>query len=393
MKLKISVLAAAAAAFLSACGGGGDDETPSTPQTSSVSTNVATNVAALGATTISEGLVANEVAYDLVASIGDTWRVIVNTSTNKARVKVLASDHGLTDTAEVAVTKTTSGDQEIWTGTGIDVRVDGRTKNVTGKVTVGSKTSSVTGTGYAVSNTSSAVLGDYAFAGMTTCYQAGSNAPTSNPTCTDTVGGRDVVAGTLRVKAGGVLLICPAGVIASDTTCTDPTNDSNPGFEATPSSATVSAEGVITANSVQWGRLKVVPGDLGTVLMIDRAGPNSGGGYSTGVIGARKLTALSGTEFDGSWTCTNGSANYGYTVSGTTATASSGSASGQGSLAYNKVGVGDSPSSMPSLNGLIATYSGNEGPYDIILPLSSSFAMIIKTETGSLTDLKVCGKV
>jgi hypothetical protein len=47
---------------------------------------------------------------------------------------------------------------------------------------------------------------------------------------------------------------------------------------------------------------------------------------------------------------------------------------------------------MPTFNGLVATYRGNEGPFDTILPLSSSFALIVHTEFGSANELSVCGR-
>jgi hypothetical protein len=401
MKLKLTLIAVACTSLLAACGGGGSDSTSnnnnSNTTLSTVEEKVASNVSALGATVIDSGVQDFE-AYDLVASVGDSWRLLINRTTKKARVKVLKSDYGLSgDSADEDIDITIAGNTMAVaskTGSNINVVVDTRTKNVTGKLTVttGSttKTSTVSGTGYSVSTLSS-VAGDYAFVGRTYCYQGST---TSSPACTDTPSGKDFAVGTLRVNStGDTALICPESIITSDTVCTNPDDQST----STPEAVSITTENgikVMKKGSQSFGSLQVVPGDLGTVLLIDKSGPNSASGLSTGVFAARKLNALAGNEFDGSWSCINDASNtYNFTVSGNSIAAAGGSASGSASLAYNRVAVGDTAAGMPTLNGLIASYDAEEGPFDIIIPLTSSFVYAVKTETGTTTDLKVCKRL
>lgn len=376
MNLKVSLLGAAAVAVLAACGGGDSDDekvTDSSKSSASIVADFEANKSVLAATSITPDSGFEE-AYDLVAAVGDSWRLQVNKTSGKARVKLRQpSDVGaLDDTADRVVSISESNNQiTISSSDGnLNVKVDARTKNVTGTVKMnkaggGVVSSAVAGSGYQVENKSK-LAGDYAFAGFAK-NQSNGQSP-------------DTVAGTFRISSDGTTLtICDAGLINAGGTCDTVVAGATPGRKVltlAAASETDVSTFKLSDGDRQFGFLRAVPSDLGTTLLIDRSGLNDEQTpvYRIGMFGARKLDALTGNEFNGTWNCGSGQT---FAVSGTSVKMVNGNLSS--TLAYNKIGV----EGNPALNGVIATFDEG-GTYETIVPMSSSFAVVVNHEQDEI---------
>jgi hypothetical protein len=350
---------------LAACGGGSgapSTGTASTGATDAVAAESAATAASLGATPLSTS--ATQDVYDLVATIGDSWRLTVDTSNPSAptfTLTVQATQYGLTSTSPAPVTKSVNGAFVTYTGQGLNVTVDTRTKTITGSATVGGKASSVTGTGYSATD-GTKLAGTYAYVGRTT--QTDGSYPY-------------LAAGEFNIASdGATVTVCQNGTF-NGTSCTVVGNNtlttlnltmaynaSVPGFE-------------VKENGTPVGIARVAAGDRGPVVLIDWA-DTTGSPVRTGILGGVKLATLAGNEFNGSWVCSDGTTP---TVSGTAVT----DGGAQFTLDYNELPVQTTTGySIMNFNGTAAVMQGSTFIGDFVLPMSSSVAMYGKFGTSFL---------
>ncbi|CAJ0730516.1 MAG: hypothetical protein QM625_10305 [Ralstonia sp.] len=371
-----SVSAIAMAAALAACGGGdngtsssagGTTSTGTTGGTSTVASQSAATVASLGATPLSTS--STQDIYDLTAAIGDSWRLTVDTTNPNAptfTITVQSTQYGLSSTSAAAVTKTVNGDFVSYTGSGLNVTVDTRTKTITGTATVGGKASTVTGTGYSATD-GTKLAGTYAYAGRTT------NTDGTSPY---------LAAGEFNIASdGATVTVCENGTF-NGTGCTAVGNNvlttrnltmaynaTLPGFE-------------LKSSGTRVGVVRVAAGDRGPVVLIDWFNTTSSP-VRTGILGGVKLATLAGNEFDGSWVCSDGLTP---TVSGTAVTAGG----VQYALDYNKLPVQATTGySALGFNGVAAVMSSATYIGHFVLPLSASIALYGKVGTNFLA---ICAK-
>lgn len=368
-------LSCLAVAVLTACGGGSSDTTaaaPATPATpATVAAGVTTTLTALGNPAAVTAANATSTAYDLVAAIGDTWRVNFDSTGSAFAVTVLKTQYGLTNTStgtSGTYTLATSGNYTTYTlsGTAGTLVVDNRTKAIAGNMTVGGKASTVAGTGYAAPALDK-LAGTYNFAYATRNASDGLS--------------QDLGGGQFNISADGATVkLCPGGLINATATACSPQLPLAP---STPVSGTIATAGGVTtvkdlATNVEFGTLHVHVGDRGPVLLIDRYGSNR-----TGAFYAAKATSAAGTEFDGNWTCTlpNGTVSSNPVVSGTTATAAGRTLTVYYNQVYN-VNTG-ATLTLPGF-GSVGTSLANSG---ILLALSSSLVVV---QGGNGQELEVC---
>jgi len=324
-------------------------------------------------------------AYDLVAAIGDTWRVNFDSTGNAYTVTILQSQYGLSGTSagtSGTFTKTTSGNYTTYSlGTVGTLIVDDRTKAVSGNMTIGAKASTVAGTGYAAPALNK-LAGTYNFAYHTRNASDG--------------GSPDMGAGQFTVSPDGAsIAICPGGTINAAATACTPQLPGSPSVPLAGTSA-VAPNGLITLTvtennvTAEFGKLHVHVGDRGPILLIDRYGRNAQNVMRTGAFYAAKAVAAAGTEFDGHWACnkTGGISGSTAVVSGTSATITDPAPSNLVSTAnlyYNQVYNRGTQQTL-SLPGFLSIGS-SLATSDIVLTLSSSLAV---AQTGNGTDLSVC---
>ena len=366
-----SVCAIAMAAALAACGGGdngtssstgGTTSTGTTGGTSTVASQSAATAASLGATPLSTG--STQDIYDLTAAIGDSWRLTVDTSNPNAptfTITVQSTQYGLSGTSAAAVTKTVNGDFVSYTGSGLNVTVDTRTKTITGTATVGGKASTVTGTGYSATD-GTKLAGTYAYAGRTTNtdgsspYLAAGEFNIASDGATGTVCENGTFNGTGCTAVGNNVLTTRNLTMAYNATL--------PGFE-------------LKSSGTRAGVVRVAAGDRGPVVLIDWFNTTSSP-IRTGILGGVKLATLAGNEFDGSWVCSDGLTP---TVSGTAVTAGG----VQYVLDYNKLPVQATTGySALGFNGVAAVMSSSAYVGHFVLPLSASIALYGKVGTNFL---------
>ena len=377
---KAIVLALAAVAVLSACGGGGDSASttaavgvsattppvaaPAIDQVTAASTAVAAqaNLALITAS-------ADEEAYDVVADIGDSWRVIFNTKTGAYTISVTESQFGLRSETGVA-TRVVNGNFVTYTATSpgrFVLVIDNRTKSIAGNVTLGGKSTTVAGTGYAAANLTG-LAGTYTFFGAVRDASGGTNP--------------EITAGQVLVNATGTsVAVCDSGRFNATNQCVAVGS-------SVPSTATLAltrtATGQLrltTPNGSNFGILNISAGDRGPVLLLDRFGFNNTGTGSVlrvGRIYAVKQSRLSGSEFDGNFSCSaNGVEQGTVAVSGTslTGTERSTGAVTREVLTYNQAVV---PGATVAFDGVLNSKVVNE-PTNTganILALSSSLVVV-----------------
>jgi len=321
----------------------------------------------LGATPIAAD--ATNDVFDLVASIGDSWRVSLAKTGNAFSLEILNTDFGLTNTSGT-FTKTTSTDGAVTTytsttaGATFQLDVDARTRSVTGGVTLATRVSTVAGTGYKA-GALSALAGDYSYASFTT----GS-------------AGAATTLGSMRIAATGAITLCPTGTVVDAATCSN--FSGGQAAALTGFSATTVASGLIhlRRNGADFGFLTVQAGDRGVVLMIDRFGPDpvqttlQSRGTAIGV----PQTPLAGTEANGTWECfAMGNRVRRATIVGTqiTASAINGSDVSVEVLSYNRIATG--PNTTVTLNGVLnSRYAapGEQTTNAIVIPASATTLVV-----------------
>lgn len=298
------VLALVAAAALSACGGGSDSPAPAVPPSGGVTVTqpvivptVDAVTAASTATATAAGLTAitanaDEETFDVTADIGDTWRITLNSKTGAYSINVLSTQFSLPSQTGTA-TRVVNGNYVTYTAATVGrftLVVDSRTKTISGNVTLGGKQTTVAGTGYTVTDLPR-LAGTYTFLGT---VRAASGAF------------RQQVAGQVRIDSVGTTgRVCENGIFNASNVCVGIGT-------STPSQATLTlaknANGTlgVKSNGQDFGILNVSAGDRGPVLLLDRFGlaaTPSGNVFVLGSIYAAKQARLSGTEFDGNFSC------------------------------------------------------------------------------------------
>lgn len=368
-------------AILIACGGGGGNSS-----TQDVSKVANANLAALGASTISND--ANVESFDVVASIGDTWRFVVNKATGAYTVTPNNSQYSLT--AETGtLTRTVSGNFVSYTlANKLSLTMDSRTSTLSGLMTVGAQTASVAGTPYQVAS-ASALAGKYNFMGTTRDKVGGANA--------------EFFAGQLLVAANGTTVkLCLGGQIDDNGNCVQV----DPAKTPEPASLNISKNNNANGgffklsglgpDNVQhdWGNLMVGNGDLGTTLLIDRFGYNNNGVGSTPRVGsfyAVKVQTLASNAFNGSWSCKTPSGTATLDVDGTRNTITNPDETPSTwieYLSYNNVNsVANTKIPFPGF--ATSEVQGEASSAVLVLPLSSSLAAV---ELQSINGVVVCSK-
>lgn len=375
------ILCALATAALTACGGGGGSNTE-TPPTPTVKTAAADNLTAIGGTTIASDT--GTESFDVLASIGDTWRLTVTKSSGAYTLTPNNSQYGLTAESGT-LTRSESGDFVTYSlANKINLTQDTRTGTLTGSMTVGSQTANVSGTPYQVANASK-LAGIYTFMGTAKNRSNGQYA--------------DFMAGQLQVSADGTIMtICVGGKVNASGNCeqVDPATTPEKGV-LTMTKVTGNNGGFYhltsASNNVQqeFGNLMVGAGDLGTVLLIDRFGLNQDGVNRVGNFYAIKSQTLNGTEFDGTWKCGTSNGTATVVVNRTTATITNPNETPSTwveALTYNKVNASDN-SKLNFPGFMTSEVSGSTDSAVLLLPLSASMAVV---ENQSTNGIGICSK-
>ena len=370
-------LSVTAAAVLVACGGG-DSSTPtagtspatSAPSPATVASLSAANATAIGATIIA-GASADEELYNIAANIGDSWQLVLNNKTNTYIIKVLVSQYGLELIQAVPAPFTRTSDGIFTTikssnGSALNVQIDTRTKTLAGNATVGAKTASMAGSGYNVTSTV-LLAGTYFFLGSVRNVLNGQFP--DNP------------AGSFNIANNGTdITVCDKGIFVRGACVAV----SNSGYAASSRLLTVNKDATgllrIKDGLKDFGVLHVSAGDRGPVLILDRFGYNDENVLRAGVFFGGKAVKLSGTEFNGTFSCSiNGSDSAVAVVTGTSYTVKNliTGRSGGGTLQYNKI-ISSTGQSALDVDGVAVVQNNGEllSQADLLLPLSSSLAVI-----------------
>lgn len=369
--------------LLVACGGGGGGTASSSPSPSPASLS-ATTASDLGAAAISP--TGDTETFDMVASIGDTWRLAVNKSSGAFTVTPNNSMYSLTAESG-SLTRTVSGDFVTYSlPNRINLIQDTRTKSVSGSMTVGGQTASVAGTQYQLGNTITSLQGTYNFLG---------SSRNRNPS-----GGNfwpEVMGGQLKINADGTGKFCASGKFVGST-CT-PIDQSSAAEEVnarftkdtTPNGGFVKVEiwSTVTNSWLNFGNLMIHPGDFGPAFMIDHFGLNEEGVSRVGNYFAVKAQTLTDSSANGVWKCDTPSGSATLTINGTLASINSPNetpATWTEILSFNKVNSDNL--SLVSLDGFM-NMAGANNQGSVILPLSSSIAVI---EHSSASRVGICYK-
>ncbi|WP_144638750.1 hypothetical protein [Bordetella genomosp. 13] len=307
--------------FLAACGGGGGDdddeqtpppETPTTPENPPPPVDAVTQAsldtaARLGLAPIA-GNAGNVRVYDVVADIGDTWRLTLDMGTGAYGLKVLHTVYGLTDTSGT-FTQSTNGSFITLTGASgaFTLLIDERTRTIAGAMALGGKTATVSGTSYTVPADVSVLAGTYSM-----LIAAHNIPPEPQPGEEPEETYHQLLPGAVMLRADGSAVICPESYsVNAEGLCTTPFDDDTyPGLTGKLAIDAADGEYHLRAKyedeeeAIDFGILRVQAGDFGPVLTLDLAAASGVfGDDSAGVAYLVTQRTLAGTELDGSWTC------------------------------------------------------------------------------------------
>ncbi|MFZ4552549.1 MAG: hypothetical protein ACOYNB_12070 [Aquabacterium sp.] len=384
---------------LSACGGGGDssDQTV-TPRSLSQQTVTDTGATLMTPTTSEQTDVSGaDKAFDLVATVGDSWRIVLNTTGKTFKVYTLGSSYDAVQ-AYVGSNLQILDDGDFtyyygnvngnW-GSNIQIAVDKRTQTVTGWVTqaaqaggVSSISSRVLGSAYQVSNPAK-LAGDYVYL-RTTSY-----------TATNGVTSYGDEPGHMRLKWDGAYLtglLCPKSRIsADDQLCVDDAGVGTTSGPVTPLPLTFGQDSqtgrIYLATYDRQNRgdifyrnnINVQMGDRGAVIAMDYDFRNPLGARYLGAIHAVKEATLKQADVTTTMECITSSSRsasrqmtlqlksdntYTYTWNSTGSVES-------GTYVINKITDGFSNTTNIKGGVVLTDSSGNTNP-KTLLPLSSS---------------------
>lgn len=410
--------------FLAACGGGGGDddndppaapppETPATPETpppvdavTQASLDTATR---LGLAPIA-GNAGKVRVYDVVADIGDTWRLTLDMETGAYTLKVLHTVYGLTDTSGT-FTQSTNGSFITLTGASgaFTLLIDERTRTIAGAMAVGGKSATVSGTSYAVPTDVAVLAGTY------TMLIAAHNIPTAPEPGDDPYPVMyQVLPGAVQLRADGTAVICIQGTgVTPEGLCSVPNvegeePDNAPGLpaklalNATDGEYHVSSQGneEVEAN-FDLGILRVQASDFGPMLTLDLSAENGIG--AAGVTYLAPQRPLAGNEVDGAWQCSMGGKSTGTVAINGTALQQTDATGAQQTSTLNYNEISNPPESLPinTLVSVVTTFPADPDDDDqadaappqarltgVILPMSSS--VMLYTQVNDSTSVSLC---
>jgi hypothetical protein len=257
-------------------------------------------------------------AFDITASVGDTWRLVVNASNSKFKLIPVQSSYGLSQTSdEGTFAKTTAGTIETYTGTfgtsgqtnggSIKINNDLRTKSLIGSVTWHNGTadisSDVTGTKLAVGTAIASLAGDYVFANQARNQSNGAFQAST--------------AGSLNINASGLMKLCPgkkysatssnclelSGATPSDGSQTPVTLQLTANAGGNLSLTPTGSNTLTLPSGVSGIKAHVQAGDLGPVLVIDQDWMNSDNVRRTGIVVAARIGSIDASKFSGDFYC------------------------------------------------------------------------------------------
>lgn len=349
---------------LAACGGGGDG----TDSTAAASIATATAIAATQVTANN----ATSSAYNLVADIGDSWKINFDTSANAYTVTMLApSQFGLSNSSSNtsgAFTSSVSGSLITYTlGSAGSITVDSRTKSASGNLTIGGKAATVAGTNYNATALAN-LAGTYNFVYATRNQSSGLD--------------KDRGLGELKISSNGTTaILCTSGKVNANDTCDEIVTGVTPELNALTLSL---SNGVVVASyaGVEWGRFYVHASDLGTAFLIDRYGVNGSGILRVGSLYAVKKQVLPSTVTagNGTWKCSQfGTVTKTMTINNGAVSASSGST---GTVVYNQLAGNTSAVTAPGFAHFGAT---NDPMIDRVNALLLSSSLLIVFDADYLT--------
>ncbi|MFT5589433.1 MAG: hypothetical protein ACI9ZF_001608 [Bradyrhizobium sp.] len=362
---------------ITACGGGSSTTANPTPiiqvATDVVAAASASVAAQIGAMTV-PGTTSTTQAYDVVADLGDTWRILLNQD-GSYTIKVLSSQFGLTD-INGTYSQTTNGDFVAFAEANgkFALILDKRTKTIAGTVTLGSKVSTVAGSGYAMPTDLSKLAGDYVYFGSTRNVATGSS--------------QAVSGGSFRIAANGTdITLCDGGLVNATGSCTAIAGAPSANQLAlTLAKNSTNNLTQVKNGTADFGILSLQAGDRGAVLVIDRFGysQSTPSVLRAGAFYAVKQHPLGGHEADGKWVCSDRGTIVGtLSVNGTAvqATNTAGQISNE-TFNYNTA-LGS------AANGFVTSVANGGALADDVLfiPLSSSLAVV---ERDSVQSSAVC---
>jgi hypothetical protein len=367
-------------ALLAACGGGSETSANNESQKDSTTQASETTATALGAIEISDN--ANEKAYDLVADIGDTWRITFNSTTGEYKLAITDTQYGLKNVTG-KFGSTISGNFVTYTlnesvGTLV---LDSRTKAISGNMKVGDKTTTVAGSGY-ITKDISKLAATYNIVGATRNLGGGSP---------------DFMAGQMRIDDKGVATVCIGGLV-KDNACTPVPGGPSP-ENAVTLKLTLDNFGKITAKAgdtvatatSDFGLFHVHASDLGKALVIDRFGKNEEGTHRVGTFYAVEAKKLSETAANGTWKCSGrGNELATAVVNGTENKLTLKTASGVDEIATEKLywNYVNKDNKLIDWNGFgVSVLDNNISEGVIFLPISTSFAAVESDQ-----QLTICRK-
>jgi hypothetical protein len=332
-------------------------------------------VAAQAGLTLIAGANASQSVYDVVADIGDTWRITFDSAAKTFAIKVIDTQFGLTDRSG-SYTSTTDGNITTYTGTDLQLSVDARTRLLSGSIKLGGKSTTVSGTAYAVGDVAK-LAGSYTFLGA--MRNASNGGSPFNP------------KGVLKVNADGSAQMCNNGVFNAQGVCTAVAGLGE--FDsANLTLVKDTTRGVLVARQgqVDFGIVHVHAGDRGLALFVDRYGRNQENVLRVGTLVAAKAVKV-GAEIDGSYSCADqGGATGKITIAGTTATVTNNSTgkSHNESVTLNKASTGTQAVDFDGI-AVLKDPQDAQSDYSMFMPVSSSMAIEYSTDKPYLT---VCVK-
>ncbi|PUE06701.1 hypothetical protein B9Z51_12170 [Limnohabitans sp. T6-5] len=366
------LLSLMAIAALSACGGGSSSTPDQTNNnTDSADTQVSaaatSNASAMGAELMASGV------YDLMADIGDTWRVTLNTNNNTFTLKVVSTAYGLRDLQGTISAGTATGSRTSYTlqtgGSDIGkLTTDSSTQSVSGNLKIGNKEASVSGTAYKATALSK-LAGTYNF--MMASRDAVSG------------GSLDFGVGQIRIAADGTRAsLCRSGQFVSDI-CTSVGG-------STPQEASVAlsldSNGLITF--ANFGKATVIASNLGKALTLDMNRTNEEGYLRTGVWYLSEVKSLSESAINGNWTCNlGGQSSNTLAITGTSVTGAGLGNVTTGKVKYNNINHTDN--TWFPWAGFAAGGATTDpvSDYSLVLPLSAT--LVVMEWDGRI---RVCNK-